>query len=141
MENTKLLINKVVRLQKSKEPISAKGSTEMPILLASGATFVLQANGTLTHDAHGQFESLLLSSSSTETFAYVVSDSDSDGAPGRNALAANGDVLVLGESAVNYADGTAADAAFQHEELISPSEDKAPIGIQTSIGEPMTMLT
>ena len=45
-----------------------------PIIIASGARLTLNADGGFTYDPNGQFESLALGESTTDTFTYVVED-------------------------------------------------------------------
>ena len=45
-----------------------------PITLSSGALVTLNADGTFTYDPNGQFESLGVGQTATDSFTYNVSD-------------------------------------------------------------------
>lgn len=81
------------------------------ITLASGALLSVNADGTFAYDPNGQFESLGVGTTATDTFTYTASDGQANGLAGvtitingvNDAPVANDDALAIDADAVNGA--------------------------------------
>ncbi|MEM1073276.1 MAG: Ig-like domain-containing protein, partial [Pseudomonadota bacterium] len=83
------------------------GDVGSQVILGSGALLTLNADGSYSYDPNGQFESLAVGESTTDSFDYTVSDGNGGTDTASVTITING----VNDAPVAFADGLATDEA------------------------------